>query len=349
MQRGPGADLNSSQFEELGYSLLDSSAELSGDFYTAHLYSIRGLIAPDEAIVASGTIHDTAKVTFGIGKRCNELANRITGLDLVEDEDQWNTSDRHRPPFLLLQIGPSRRHRAECGYYKNVDGQIIYERKMFESAHREVQSEADKLTPKVLGAIGYCISSSEEIYLDHLKTVCFGKTQSEEVLVQLPQTQFLIESRMGMKREDLQNALDTAASLANSVSSKSAYLFSLGIEERDVVKRFLFFFLTIESEVSREFKSLSSSAFVDVFSSPLEPPAADLVRDVVTKRQNDLLVKFLWCMKTSLPQLTYDDLDTFIALKKIRDGIAHGSFQQLPSQDEAAKAYRLAARILMNI
>jgi hypothetical protein len=53
-------------------------------------------------------------------------------------------------------------------------------------------------------------------------------------------------------------------------------------------------------------------------------------------------------MKTVMPQLSFDDLNTFMALKKIRDGIAHGSFQQLPSQDEAAKAYRLAARILKN-
>ncbi len=175
----------------------------------------------------------------------------------------------------------------------NVDGQIVYERKMFAQAHREAQSDAEKLTPKVLGTIGYCISPSQELYLDHLKTVCFGKTESDEVLVQLPQFQFLIERRIDMKSEDLQKALDTAASLANSVNSKSACLFSLGIEERDVVKRFLFFFLTIESEVSREFKSLSSSAFADAFGSPLEPPAADLVRDVVTNRQNDLLVKFL--------------------------------------------------------
>lgn len=348
MQRGQGADLSSSQFEELGYSLLDSSVDISGAFYSVHLYSIRGLIAPDKAIVASNRIHGNSGVTFGIGKQCNELSNLITGLDLVEDEDQWKAGNRNRPPFLLLQIGPSKCHRARCGYYKKVDGQIIYERKMFEHAHREVESEAEKLTPKVLGTIGYCISSTQELYLDHLKTVCFGRTESEEVLVRLPQFDFLIESVMGMKNEDLQKALDTAASLANSVCSQSAYLFSLGIEEIDVVKRFLFFFLTIESEISREFKSLSSSAFADVFSSPLEPPAAVLVRDVVTKRQNDLLIKFLWCMKTVFPQLTFDDLDTFIALKKIRDGIAHGSFQRLPGQDEAAKAYRLAARILMN-
>jgi hypothetical protein len=348
MQRGPGADLTSSQFEELGCSLLDPSVDLSGKFYTVNLYSIRGLSAPDEVIVANGRIHGNSQVTFGIGKRCNELANRITGADLVKDEDQWYADDRHRPPFLLLQIGPSKRYRAECGYYKNVDGQIIYERKMFSHAHREAQSDAEKLTPKLLCTIAHCISPSKELYLDHLKTVYFGKTDSDEALVELPQPQFLIESTIGMKSEDLQKALDTAVSFANSVNTQSAYLFSLGIEERDVVKRFLFFFLTIESEVSRGFKSLSSSAFADAFGSPLEPSAADLVHDVVTKRQNDLLVKFLWCMKTEFPQLSFDDLNRFIALKKIRDGIAHGSFKQLPNQDEAERAYRLATRILMN-
>lgn len=348
MQRGAGADLTSSQFEELGYSLLDPSMDLSGSFYTANLYSIRGLSAPDEVILANGRIQGNSQVTFGIGKRCNELANRITGLDLVEDEDQWHEDDRHRPPFLLLQIGPSKQHRAECGYYKYDDGKIIYERKMFSHAHREAQSDAEKFTPKLLSTIAYCISPSKVLYLDHLKTVHFGKTDTDEVLVQLPQLQFLVESMIGMKSENLQKALATAVSRANSVNSQSAYLFSLGIEERDAVKRFLFFFLTIESEVSRGFSSLSSSAFENAFGSPLEPSAAGLVRDVVTKRQNDLLVKFLWCMKTIMPQLSFDDLDTFMTLKKIRDSIAHGFFEQLPSQDEADKAYRLATRILMN-
>ncbi len=104
MQRGPGADPTSSQLEELGYSLLDPSVGLSGSFYTANLYTIRGLSAPDEVIVSNGRIQGNSEVTFGIGKRCNELANRITGLDFVDDEDQWSADDRHRPPFLLLQI-----------------------------------------------------------------------------------------------------------------------------------------------------------------------------------------------------------------------------------------------------
>ncbi len=219
---------------------------------------------------------------------------------------------------------------------------------MFAHAHREVQTEAEKLTHKALGTIAFCISPSAEIYLDHLKTVYFGKTESGEVLIQLPSFQFLIESMIGMKGEDMQKALDTAVSLTNSVKSQSAYLLGLGIEERDVVKRFLFFFLAIESEVSRVFKSLSSSAFVDAFGSPLELPSADLVHDVVTSRNNDLLVKLLWCMKTKLPQLSFGDLRAFKDLKMIRDGIAHGFFKQLPGQEEADKAYRLATRVLAN-
>jgi hypothetical protein len=346
MQRGPGADPTSSQLEELGFSLLDPSVGLSGSFYTVNLYAIRGLSAPDEVIVSNGGIQGNSKVRFGIGRRCNELANRMIGLDFVDDEDQWSADDRHRPPFLLLQIRSSKSYRAESGYCKNDDGQIVYERKMFAHAHREVQAEAEKLTHKALGAIALCISPSAEIYLDHLKKVYFGMAESGEVLKQLPSFQLLFELTKGVKGEDLQNALDTAASLTHSNKSRSTYLLGLGLEERDVVKRFLFFFLAIESEVSRVFKSLSSPAFVGAFGSPLEQPSADLVHDVVKSRNNDLLVKFLWCMKTELPQLSFDDLRAFKELKTIRDGVAHGSFEKLPGQEEADKAYKLATRVL---
>lgn len=150
-----------------------------------------------------------------------------------------------------------------------------------------------------------------------------------------------------MKSEELQNRLDAASSFADSISSRSAYLLSLGITERDTVKRFLFFFLSIESEINRIFKCIPSSAFAEAFRSPLDAPTSELVCKIVTGRNNnDLLVKFLWCMQTVLPQLCFDGLLVFKDIKKIRDDIAHGLFQKLPDQDDAAKAYRLAANIL---
>jgi len=52
-------------------------------------------------------------------------------------------------------------------------------------------------------------------------------------------------------------------------------------------------------------------------------------------------------MMTVLPHLSCEDLSAFKGLKKIRDDIAHGSFQSLPEQGDAEKAYRLATHILL--
>jgi hypothetical protein len=347
MERGPGADLTESQFEELGYSMLDTSLSIEGVFYVVHLYSIRGLTAPNEALVSSLQSEGKSGIAFGIGEDYNELAKRLTGFCLTKDEERWKEHKVNRQPFLLIQIGPSTRHKATCGHYKRVDGQIIYERKMFEPAHREIKTKAEKLTHKLLGAISCSISHSQELYFNHLKTSCFGKAESGEVLVQLPEFSGLMELVMGIQSEELQNKLDAAASFADSISSRSAYLFGLGITERDTVKRFLFFFLSIEAEINRIFKCIPSSAFSEAFRKPLDAPTSELVCNIVTGRNNnDLLVKFLWCMQTVLPQLCFDDLLVFKDIKKIRDDIAHGSFQKLPDQDDAAKAYRLAVSII---
>jgi hypothetical protein len=219
---------------------------------------------------------------------------------------------------------------------------------MFECAHREVKTKEEKLTSKALSAISCCISPTQDLYIDHLRTYHFGKTESGEVLVQCPQAYAIYESDIGMGSEQLQRALDKAISHTASISSRSGYLLGLGITERDVVKRFLFFFLAIETEIDRVFKSMPPSAFAKAFRSALDAPASDLVHEVVKGRNNnDLRIKFLWCMMTVLPHLSCEDLSAFKELKKIRDGIAHGSFQSLPEQGDAEKAYRLATRILL--
>jgi hypothetical protein len=347
MERGLGAELTQSQFKELGYSLLDESERIEGIFFALHLYSVRGLTAPSEAIVSSH-MQDEGGVGFGIGPDYSELASRITGLGLGEDKEQWNEVKRNRQPFLMLQIGPSKRYSALCGHYKRLEGQIIYEPKMFECAHREVKTKEEKLTSKALSAISCCISPTQDLYIDHLRTYHFGKTESGEVLVQCPQAYAIYESDIGMGSEQLQRALDKAISHTASISSRSGYLLGLGITERDVVKRFLFFFLAIETEIDRVFKSMPPSAFAKAFRSALDAPASDLVHEVVKGRNNnDLRIKFLWCMMTVLPHLSCEDLSAFKELKKIRDGIAHGSFQSLPEQGDAEKAYRLATRILL--
>jgi len=347
MERGPGAELTPSQFKEIGYSLLDESESIEGIFFALHLYSVRGLTAPSEAIISSH-IQDEGGVRFGIGPDCSELASLLTGLSLGEDNEQWKEVKSTKRPFLMLQIGPSKCYSALCGHYKRFDGQIIYEPKMFECAHREIKTKVEKLTSKALSAISCSISPSQDLYLDHLRTYHFGKTESGEVLVQCPQAYVAIESVIGMGSDQLQRALDKAISHTASISSRSGYLLGLGLTERDVVKRFLFFFLAIETEINRVFKSVPSSAFAEVFRSPLDPPTSNLVHEVVTGRNNnDLRVKFLWCMMTVLPHLSSEDLAAFKELKKIRDDIAHGSFQGLPEQGDAEKAYRLATHILL--
>lgn len=346
MERGPGAELTQSQFKELGYSLLDESERIEGIFFALHLYSVRGLTVPSKAIVSSH-IQDEGGVGFGIGPDYSELASRITGFGLGEDKEQWKEVKRNKQPFLMLQIGPSTRHSAICGYYKRLAGQIIYEAKMFECAHREIKTKAEKLTSIALSAISCCISPTQDLYIDHLRTYHFGKTKSGEVLVQCPQAYAFIESDIDMVNEQLQRSLDKATSHTAFISSRSGYLLGLGITERDVVKRFLFFFLAIETEINRVFKDINPSDFSEAFRSALDTPASKLVHKVVTGRNNDLLVKFLWCMMTIMPHLSCEDLTAFKELKKIRDDISHGSFQSLPEQGDARKAYRLATHILL--
>ena len=135
--------------------------------------------------------------------------------------------------------------------------------------------------------------------------------------------------------------LATAVERTPTLNHSAAKYFALGIAEDDQLKRFLYFFLSLEVETHAVFSqidhatSLGNQIFRDGVSVP-RPSTAELITRDVSKWVN-LFDRFVWCTTCSWPNLVDDDVTLFKNLKKARDAIAHGRASEPPA-DFARKA-----------
>lgn len=96
--------------------------------------------------------------------------------------------------------------------------------------------------------------------------------------------------------------------------------------EEDALKRFLYFFLSIEVQVHRTFKTIDHRAHLDALSlldNQIQITSTSFFGDAV-KRWTNLKDRLIWCARCVWTDLTQADIIEFARLKRIRDGIAHG-------------------------
>jgi hypothetical protein len=124
----------------------------------------------------------------------------------------------------------------------------------------------------------------------------------------------------------------------------------LGFQEKDRLKKFLNFFLSIEIETHATFKTIEHEKFLtDLIAFP-----SDQIKNTVSSlfimqhsKLNSLKEHFIWCVICKWKHLSDLDVETFSKLKKIRDDIAHGNISVLPAgaEHEAEKfAIKIQAR-----
>src|SRR5690606_5107925 len=108
---------------------------------------------------------------------------------------------------------------------------------------------------------------------------------------------------------------------------RAAAYFALGTEEGDQLKKFLYFFLSLEVETHAVFGRIDHGATVrsKVLGEGTNAPrhtVAALTRDI--SKWDNLFDRFVWCATCVWTHLADDDIAMFKNLKNARDAIAHG-------------------------
>lgn len=324
--------------ELMGFTQLPEGESISGVFNKLYVYSVEGLSFDDDALTPSTGIINGRTYQIGFGTKVNAICNRLVNDDFVDDEAAWIRDNKASAPFAIVQLGPTVLHSSSSRYAKEVNG-AIFTHDSFAAAHQEMRSMEAIVIPPLLAALESTFSAGgHRVRFRSIAESLYGTTPTGKTIhdYKITMSGNVVVSRK-ISEDDLESSLKNALQFASSLNPRVADFMHLGFQEKDRLKKFLYFFLSIEIETHATFKTIEHEKFLtELIASP-----SDKVKNTVSslffaqhKKLNSLKEHFIWCVICKWKHLSDLDVETFSKLKKIRDDIAHGSISVLPTGAE---------------
>jgi hypothetical protein len=120
--------------------------------------------------------------------------------------------------------------------------------------------------------------------------------------------------------------IDKALSLYKRSASKVGYFFYLAMQESDILKQFIYYFLVIEVLTHKTFNELDYNARISQLNNiPLRIESS--VTELLIERQKEtrnLSERFIWCAMLKWQEINDADVTQFKIIKRFRDNIYHG-------------------------
>lgn len=339
--------LSDELMRNMGFQPISAREPIEASFHSLHAYAVKGLTIQDGTLLTARDTVSGAPFALAVGSSVNALCRSLLNDDLADDEAEWAKEHGVGPPYAIVHIGPTARHLARSGHVKAEDsGLTTYD--AFSVAKDELASLEAQVLPSVITAL-HCAFSSDDHRVQFKQVVreVFGFTPTSSLVHDIRlHANATVEVSRSVADAALRDTVARAANLAANVNPKMSRFFRLAIEEQDRLKRFLYFFLSVEIETHQTFLSLDRTAQVArVFNSE------DRVRlsssaffEAQHERWTALADRFVWCAICAWPQINDADVTEFKRLKKIRNDIAHGSLAE-PSAESVTAVQRLAMKL----
>src|SRR5207253_2980240 len=190
-------------------------------------------------------------------------ARALVADDFTDDEQAWAREHQCTPPYVIVHFGPTAQHSCTEGHVKYEQSRLE-KFDAFPLAKEELRSTENKVLPSLITALSCAFSSPEDrVRFRAVARTVFGLTPTGAILhdVQFELTGSGYVSRK-LPTEAIEAAIDRTTSLAAAINPKVSRFFHLALEENDPLKRFLYFFLSIEIETHAAFSAIDHSAHV---------------------------------------------------------------------------------------
>lgn len=343
--------LSSHAIAAMGFTPIPVDGPVSAAFHALHVFSVQGFTVSGEPVVVKDGRAAGVDYTIGCGASVNAVCQALLGQQFTEDEAEWAQTRRANAPYLVVHLGPTAIHTATQGFVRNEDGDIIsYD--TFGLAHEDLHRLEARVLPPVEMALSVAFSGvTPPIRILPSDVARFGLTV-EGVTVhdfRITGSGTLSVSRP-LEVTQLESLLNCAAALSAGVNKRVATFFQLGRRDDDELKRFLYFFLAMEVETHRMFKTVSRRDHlrnVATYDARIGAAAETLLEHKADNWVN-LADLFVWCVASVWKHLGAEDVREFQRLKKIRDDIAHGNIAEPPT-GSAAAAEVLATKLHQTI
>lgn len=344
------ANLSTHVLEAMGFRRLSEGESLSAAFYSLYIYELQGIeIEEDESecVIRAQSAVCGIPYEIAIGTSVNTLTQSIIKDNLVEDETKWQKDQKCKPPFVLIHIGPTSEY-AISGEFVKIEDSTVTTYKGFIPVRSEIQEMEKKVIPSLISALTCSLGQSRNhLKLRKIECHAFGITSSgmflHDVIINF---QASIYTSDRLKLSEIEEKVRRANILAASINPKISRLFSLALEEEDLLKRFLYFFLVIEQQTHLSFGAMDHEKYLsEIIQSPDRVQASSTI---FFKKQREhwktLKDRFIWCALSIWTHLDDSDIEVFEYLKKTRDKIAHGEILS-PPDDAVREIEKLAIKL----
>lgn len=345
------ATLSTYAIEAMGFREPISRNGLTASFMSITVYEARGITLPDGFADAREARVAGANYRIALAKNVNAGSLCLIGEDFVESETDWLREVKATGPFVLIAVGPTDFIECEAGRIMRMPDGSITTYDSFPSLRETLKSLENRVLPLVVATLTLALNEPERyVALRKLARASAGRTPNRTMVrdIRLDVSAELTVSR-ALGEKLAVEALEVSVKRAPKLHQRAAQYFALGTAEQDQLKRFLYFFLSLEVETHAVFgridhaRKLRSQVLRDGTSAP-RPSTTDLITRDVAKWDN-LFDRFVWCATCAWPELVNDDIKLFKDLKIARDAIAHGRASE-PPVGFARQAELLAHKVL---
>ena len=329
--------------ELMGFTQLPEDEAMSGVFDKLYVFNVEGLIFDDDALTpATGTINGQT-YQIGFGAKLNAICNKLVDDDFVDDEATWIKDNKTSAPFAIVRLGPTSLHTSSSRYAMEVNGNF-HTHDGFAAARQELKVMESMVIPPLLAALESTFSADgHRVRFRSITETFYGTSPAGKTIhdFKISMSGNMTVSKK-ISQHDFDTTLNRSLEFASNLNPRVASFMHLGFQEKDRLKKFLNFFLSIEIETHSAFKTIDhEKVLADLIAFP-----SDKIKNTVSslflaqhKKLNSLKEHFVWCVICKWKHLSDLDVETFSKLKKIRDDIAHGNISVLPigAEHEAEK------------
>lgn len=337
--------------EALGFRDLVSKGSLTASFMSVTVFEVRGITLAEGFADAREARVAGADYRIALSRTINAGCQRLIGDDFAESESEWLKEVRATGPFVLIAVGPTAFIECEAGRMMRMPDGSITTYDSFSSLRKTLKSLEDRVFPPVVAALTLALNEPDRyVALRRLARASAGRTPDGKTVhdIRMDVHAEMTVSRALDKLRAVE-ALDASVKRAPKLHQRAANYFSLGTAEDDQLKKFLYFFLSLEVETHAVFgridhaRKLQGQVLRSGARAPRLSAAALITRDIA--KWGNLFDRFVWCATCSWPGLADEDIKLFKELKSARDAIAHGQ-ESVPPAGFARKAELLAHKIL---
>lgn len=333
--------------EAMGFEKAPENMSLTARFHSLNVFHIQGVRIDESALIVQSDKMNDIVSEIGIGHSVNSICKKMLKDKFVDNEEEWQKEKKCQPPYIVVRVGPTKVHTQTLRYFRR-NGKTLHTYDTFYQAKSEIRELSNDLLPIITTAISCALLEKGRPLprLIPVDTAVFGLTNTGETLLD---TRFELSANFstasGWDAPSIRKALKRVPKISARIDGKSASFFHLALMEKDLLKKFLYFFLSIEIVTHSSFGTINheqSISQLSVNQARTWTKELSFLREV--KKWPNLRDRFLWCASFLWKHLTEEDVETFARLKKVRDDIAHGNIRK-PNAIDVEAAQLLAIKL----